>query len=101
MDSPAAAAPDVHFEFGCYKFNGKGVRPVPVSSVADAHFTRSWQSVEAPLIEIARQRVNRWSHERGISITMVQPFPSSTPGKFWLEFHFGGYRALSSTFQFR
>ena len=93
MATTSTAPADIRFDFAYYKFNGKGERPSMVPSVNEAHFMRCRQSIEGALIDLAKQRVETWSRERGIHTLMCRPYPSNITGKYWLEFRFGGQAA--------
>ena len=83
-----AAAPT--FDFDYYRFNGKGNRPVRVSSPEQADFMRSRYSIEESLVNTVCERVAAWGSRRGIGVIPKSPFPSNQDGKVWLEFRFGG-----------
>ena len=80
----------ITFDFNFYRFNGTGNRPSVVPTVEQANFIRSRHSVEKELLDLATERVTRWSTEHGIRLTPRKPYPSSKDGRYWLEFHFGG-----------
>ena len=90
MESTGTSAADTRVEFNYYRFNGKGQRPSLVAHVGEAHFMRSRQSVDQSMVDLARQRVDAWSKQQGLSSTMRKPYPSNVNGKYWLEFRFGG-----------
>ena len=90
MEATSTSAPDIRFEFNCFKFNGKGEPPTTVPSVNDAHFMRSRQSIEGALIDMAKQRVEEWCKQHGLNAYMRKPYPSNAAGKYWVEFRFGG-----------
>ncbi len=80
----------VAFDFDFYKFNGRGNAPTLVPSVQDANFMRSRSSVDESLIDVAIGRVLAWASDNGLCVAPRKPFPSSRPGKYWIEFRFGG-----------
>jgi hypothetical protein len=90
MDTPTSAAQSVTFDFNCYRFNGKGNRPVLVTTPREADFIRSRYSVGESSLELATQRVLQWSKKNGFGIIAKKPYPSSEVGKYWLEFRLGG-----------
>ena len=92
MATTSAASSNPHFEFNLYRFCGRGQHPTLVSSVSEAHFLRSRQSVEKNLIDTAKARVEQWCRKTGVSVWMKPPFPSNQAGRVWLEFHVGGLK---------
>ena len=90
MSTPESSAAQVSFDFDFYRFTGKGERPTMVTTPHQAHFMRSRYSIEGHLLEAATGRVMAWSRERGIPVNVKAPYPSNRPGKYWLEFRFGG-----------
>ncbi len=90
MDSTSKATQTVTFDFDCYRFNGKGNRPVLVASPDEADFMRSRHSISESAVELATQRVLQWSRRKGVGITAKEPYPSNEDGKYWLEFRLGG-----------
>ena len=81
---------DITFDFDFYRFNGRGVRPSLVAAVDQASFMRSRYSIEGALVELASDRAHQWAKDHGFSLNTRKPYPSSQPGKYWLEFRFGG-----------
>ena len=90
MDTPTRPAQTMTFDFDCYRFNGKGNRPVLVASPNEADFMRSRHSINESSVELATQRVLQWSRRNSVGITAKKPYPSSEVGKYWLEFRLGG-----------
>ena len=90
MATTNTSAADIRFQFGYYRFNGKGERPSITPTVNEAHFIRSLHSIDGALIDLAKQRVEEWCRQHNLNASMKQPYPSNTAGKYWLEFTFGG-----------
>ncbi len=90
MAAAQSASQRIAFDFDFYRFNGKGNLPTVVPAPEQANFLRSRYSIDEALIEMAAQRVNTWAEQRGISVQLKKPFPSSQAGKYWLEFRLGG-----------
>ena len=80
--------PAFHLDF--YRFNGKGNLPSVVPTPDQANFMRTRQSVDEALIGVVMERVAQWGKKNGISVNPDPPYPSSQPGKYWLEVHLGG-----------
>ena len=90
MANAQQTASNIQFDFDYYRFNGKGNQPSLVPTYDQANFIRSRQSIDESLLTLAIQRVSRWAIENRLSVSPKKPFPSSSPGKFWLESRFGG-----------
>ncbi len=81
------------FKFTFYRFCGQhGSRTTEVVkdlSIADG--MRGLVDQKKEEINACCERVQQWASSTGISLKVIDPFPSTKhPGKVWLEFRFGG-----------
>ena len=63
------------FDFDFFRFNGKGNRPIRVSTPQQADFMRSRYSVEENLVNAAIQRVVDWSKRNSIGVRAERAVP--------------------------
>jgi len=81
------------YTFNFYRFIGvEGNRTTEiVRDYSQADGMRGIVERSEQQIQSATQRVIEWATEKGLGVTLREPFPSQKyPGKVWLEFRFTG-----------